>query len=219
MRMLRELVLMSGVAIATAAFPAVAQQGQQPAPTEDNSAHHGATDQQTDQPAPGGGMMGGMMGQGKGGMMGQGKGGMMGQGMGGMMGQGMGGMMGGCPMMGQGMQGMGHGMMHSGPMMEGRLAYIKADLEITEAQAAVWAAYADAVRARHAGMEGMHADMMKAKVGGSALERMDAHIKAMESMVESLKALKPATEALYAVLTDEQKKKADQLLGGGCGMM
>ena len=41
----------------------------------------------------------------------------------------------------------------------------------------------------------------------------------MESMVESLKALKPSTEAVYAVLTDEQKKKADQLLGGGCGMM
>jgi formate hydrogenlyase subunit 6/NADH:ubiquinone oxidoreductase subunit I len=40
---------------------------------------------------------------------------------------------------------------------------------------------------------------------------MDAHIKAMESMVESLKALKPSTEALYAVLTDEQKQKADQL--------
>ena len=32
-------------------------------------------------------------------------------------------------------QGMGHGaMMHSVPMMEGRLAYIKADLEITDAQ-------------------------------------------------------------------------------------
>ncbi len=31
-------------------------------------------------------------------------------------------------------------------------------------------------------------------------------------MVDSLKALKPATEALYAVLTDEQKQKADLLL-------
>ena len=40
----------------------------------------------------------------------------------------------------------------------------------------------------------MHADMMKAKETGSALPRMDAHIKAMESKVESLKALKPATE-------------------------
>ena len=64
-----------------------------------------------------------------------------------------------------------------------------------------------------------HADMMQAMQTGSAMARMDAHIKAMESMVESLKALKPATEALYAVLTDEQKKKSDQLLGGGCGMM
>jgi len=104
-------------------------------------------------------------------------------------------------------------------MMEARLAYIKADLEITEAQMAAWDAYADAVRARHTTMESVHEDMMKAKESGSALARMDGRIKAMESMVDSLKAMKPATEALYAVLTDEQKKKADQLLGGRCGMM
>ena len=76
-----------------------------------------------------------MMGQGGqgGGMMGQG--GMMGRG--GMMGQDMGGQdMSGCPMMGDMMgfrrgmkQGMGQGaMMHSVPMMEGRLAYIKRTL-------------------------------------------------------------------------------------------
>jgi hypothetical protein len=157
-------------------------------------------------------------------MMGQG--GMMGRG--GMMGQDMGGQdMSGCPMMGDMMgfrrgmkQGMGQGaMMHSVPMMEGRLAYIKADLEITDAQMAAWDAYADSVRARHATMEGMPPEMMKAKESGSALQRLDARIKAMESKVEGLKALKPVTEGLYAVLSDEQKKKADQLLGGGCGMM
>ena len=152
---------------------------------------------------------------GQGGMMdkdGQGKGMMGGQG------QGMMAKMGGsCPKMG-GMMGKGGGMMHSRPMMEARLAYIKTDLEITEAQTAAWDAYADAVRARHTTMEGMHADMMKAK-GGSALERMDARIKATEAKLESLKALKPATEGLYAVLTDAQKEKADTLLGGGCGMM
>jgi LTXXQ motif family protein len=48
---------------------------------------------------------------------------------------------------------------------------------------------------------------------------MDARIKATEARLENLKALKPATEALYDVLTAEQKKKADKLLGGGCGMM
>jgi DNA-binding transcriptional LysR family regulator len=43
--------------------------------------------------------------------------------------------------------------------------------------------------------------------------RMDARIKSMETMVDSMKAVKPATEKLYAVLTDEQKKVADQLIG------
>jgi hypothetical protein len=46
-------------------------------------------------------------------------------------------------------------------------------------------------------------------------QRSIAHIKSMEAMVES--SLKPATEALYAVLTDELEAKADQLLG--CGML
>jgi len=43
-------------------------------------------------------------------------------------------------------------------------------------------------------MQSMHADMVQAMQTGSAMARMDAHIKAMESMVESLKALKPSTE-------------------------
>ena len=217
MKMLCKLVIMSGL-VMTATFPAVAQQDQQQAPMMGQG-------------------QGGKMGQGQGGMMGRGQGGMMGQGQGGMMGQGEGGMMGqdmgvqdmsGCPMMGDMMgfgrrgmkQGMGHGaMMHSIPMMEGRLAYIKADLEIADAQMAAWDAYANAVRARQATMEGMRAEMMKAKESGSAFQRLDARIKAMESMLDGLKALKPVTEGLYAVLSDEQKKQADQLLGGGCSMM
>jgi len=147
----------------------------------------------------------------------------------GMMGQGQrGGMMGQddkpnhCPMgemMGSDRHGMGKGMMmHSVPMMEARLAYIKADLEITDPQTAAWDAYANAVRASHSSMESSHTDMMEAKQSGNVVERMDARIKALESMVDSLKALKPATEALYAALSEEQKKKADQLLGDGCGM-
>ena len=191
MKKLCELVVMSGLVL-TAALPAMAQQGQQQ-------------------------ML--MMGQGT-----MGQGGMMGQDM---AGQSMGDTS-GCPimgdMMGSGrrgtMKGMGHGMMmHSLPMMEGRLAYIKAALEITETQMPTWDAYVDAVRERHTTMESVHADMMKAKEGGRAVERMGARIKAMESMVGSLKALRPSTEALYAVLTEEQKRKADQLLGGRCGMM
>jgi hypothetical protein len=41
----------------------------------------------------------------------------------------------------------------------------------------------------------------------------------MEAMVETMKAVKPATEKLYAVLSDEQKKIADELIGTDCGAM
>jgi hypothetical protein len=51
------------------------------------------------------------------------------------------------------MKGMGQRMMlRSGPMMEARLAYIKADLQITEAQLPAREGYADAVRARRSTM-------------------------------------------------------------------
>jgi hypothetical protein len=157
-----------------------------------------------------GGQEGGMMGQGG---ADQGKG-MMQSGMmqGGMMGQ----RKGSCPKM-SGM--MGHGMMHSRPMMEAHLAYIKADLEITDAQTDAWNVYADAFRKRHDAMANMRADMMKAKTEGTADERLDASITAAEAKLEGLKALKAPTEGLYQVLSDEQKKKADALLGSGCGMM
>lgn len=158
-----------------------------------------------------------------------------------MMGPGMGmGMMGGCPMMGgnmgmgmmwpgmQNMMGQGMGMMGQmgpgmmmgpGPMMEGRLAYLKAELGITPEQAAAWDGYVSAVKARGDAMQSMHTTMMQAMQSGTAMERMQAHTTAMQSMMETMNTLKPATEALYKVLSPDQKKKADMLLGMGCCMM
>jgi hypothetical protein len=143
------------------------------------------------------------------------------------MGPGMHEMMGGQGMMGPGMmgrgmmgQGMGPGMMMgSGPMVEGRLAYLKAELAISDAQAALWDGYVSAVKARATTMQDMHNSMMQVMQAGNAVARLQAHTQAMQSMVDSMKALLPPTEALYAALSDEQKKKADLLLGGGCCMM
>lgn len=139
------------------------------------------------------------------------------------------GMMGQMPMMGYGMMGypMGQGMMGrmpmmgmmQGPMVEGRLAYLRAELGITERQAAAWTGYVDAVKVRMSSMQGMHQAMMQTMQNGNAVARLDAHIKAMEAMTETLKSLKPVTEALYAVLTPDQKTKADLLLSMGCCMM
>ncbi|RZI38782.1 hypothetical protein EGT07_32430, partial [Herbaspirillum sp. HC18] len=78
----------------------------------------------------------------------------------------------GCPMMGgQGMTTgqiplgygqMGSGMMMTGPAIEGRLAYLKAELGISDAQANAWNGYVAAVRARMTGMQGIHQAMMQA---------------------------------------------------------
>lgn len=126
----------------------------------------------------------------------------------------------GGPMMGHTPgSGMHHGMMMHGPAVEGRLAYLKAELGITEAQVPAWNGYITAVKARLSTMQGAHQAMMQAWQSGTAVARLDAHTKSMESMVESLKALRPATEALYAGLSADQKLKADQLLGMGCCMM
>ncbi len=136
-----------------------------------------------------------------------------------MPGMGMGMMGGGCPMMGmmgRGMRGR-HG--HMGAMAEGRLAYLKAQLKITDVQNSAWGDYADAVKARVAVMQGMRESMMEAMQKGDATARMDARIKGMEAMLDAMKAVKPATEKLYAALDNDQKKIADELIGMHCGAM
>jgi hypothetical protein len=130
-------------------------------------------------------------------------GGMMGRGMGGTMG-----MMGGCPMMGGGSM-----------YPEGRVAFLKAELAITDAQAKVWDAYAEALKKNMQGMQGMRETMMAARAGKSPVARLDAHVTAMEGRLQALKDLKPMLTSLYDALSDDQKKKADQLLMGmGCMM-
>lgn len=104
-------------------------------------------------------------------------------------------------------------------MVAGRLAYLKGELNITDVQADAWKAYADAVESRVETMQSMRQSMMRAVQQGNAVERMDARIRAMEAMLESMKTVKPATEKLYSALSDEQKKIADELIGMDCGAM
>jgi hypothetical protein len=122
-------------------------------------------------------------------------------------------MMGDCPMMGM-MMGA-----DTSTFAEGRIAFLKAELAITDAQKAVWEAYAGALKKNLQGMQAMRQTMMKVMEAKTPTERLDAHIAAMDGRLASLKEIKPALAALYAALGDEQKKKADQILTGmGCMM-
>lgn len=122
-------------------------------------------------------------------------------------------MMGDCPMMGM-MMGA-----DTSAFAEGRIAFLKAELAITDAQKAAWETYAAALKKNLEGMQAMRQTMLKLMEAKTPVERLDAHIAAMDGRLASLKEVKPALAALYAELSDDQKKKADQILTGmGCMM-
>lgn len=126
-------------------------------------------------------------------------------------------MMSGAANSAMGMPGMSGGLADH---VEGRIAFLNAELKITEAQASLWNTYADALRkiaaqARHTRGPGM---------GGMAtVADLPARLASQEQeLSDRLDLLRQETQpllALYAALSDEQKRMADQLLApGGMGM-
>ncbi len=126
-------------------------------------------------------------------------------------------MMANCPMPGA-MMGMGgEGQMPA--FAEGRIAFLKAELAITDAQKAAWEAYADALKRNLQSMMGMGPTMKAVFEAKTPVERLEAHLAAMEGRLNALKDVKPALAKLYDSLGAEQKKKADEILTGmGCMM-
>jgi hypothetical protein len=136
-----------------------------------------------------------------------------------------GGPMGGAgemPMMGMmrmmmGQDGMGMMAGHA----EGRIAFLKAELKITDAQLPLWNAVADVIRANAKGMsEMMPGGMMGGRQSAATLpEKLALREKMMSAHLEALRKFKAAVDPLYAALSDEQKKTAGELLMGPMGMM
>ena len=129
----------------------------------------------------------------------------------------------GGPMMG--MIGRGDMMsMMTGDHIEGRIAFLKAELKVTDIQMPQWNAFADTLRASAQRTREMRTTMMHGGMmghGGAAIsapDRMDRMEKMMTAMADTLKTTKASLTTLYAVLTDDQKKTADQLVQGPIGM-
>ena len=109
--------------------------------------------------------------------------------------------------------------MMPGRHVEGRIAYLKAELAITDAQLPQWNAYTDAMRAGAKSMQTAMAANMGSGMPAAAPARSDAMIAMMTSRLETMKATAAAGKALYAVLTDAQKKTADDLMMSRMGGM
>ena len=126
------------------------------------------------------------------------------------------------PMMGM-MRMMGRdGMSMMGAMarhVEGRLAFLKTELKITDGQLPLWNAVADAMRANAKTMSDMAGGMMGGSQTAKLPERLAMREKMMTAHLEALRKFQAAADPLYAALGDEQKKAADELLIGPMGMM
>jgi hypothetical protein len=180
------------LALALAAVPALAEEPK-------NDPHHPAASASTPTPGMPMGMAGGQM-PGAGGMP------MMDM-MRGMMGQGM-----------MGQDGMG-GMRMMAEHVEGRVAFLKAELKITDAQLPQWNGFAQAVRDNATAMQGMQGGMMVMNQAATLPDKLAAREKIMSARLEAVRKFKAAAEPLYAALSTDQKKTADEIMVSPMGMM
>lgn len=122
-------------------------------------------------------------------------------------------------MTGGGMHGMAGPMAMMQPRhVEGRIAFLKTEIKITDAQAPQWNAFADALRLGTKSMMTMR-DGMMGSATASAPELAEREVKLLSARLEAMKAIAAAETALYSVLNDEQKKTADELLSTPMGRM
>lgn len=139
-------------------------------------------------------------------------------------------MMGMMNMMGQGggsMPDMGmHGMEMRGMAMtdrvEGRIAFLRAELKIADAQTKVWNDFAQSLRDNAKRLADVRDAVVKS--GGTSTiptlaQRLDSQERWLVARVEVVRAIKAAFAPLYGTLSADQKKSADDLLGMHMGLM
>jgi hypothetical protein len=135
-----------------------------------------------------------------------------GQGM--MMGGDMAQMMSMMQMMQGGMMPMGMGARGGDPFrhIEGGIAFYKAELKITDAQAPQWNALADALRANGARLRQAMMKGNEAQGAVTAPEQIERRLAMLAELRDTTQAMLVAAKPLYAALSDEQKKVADELM-------
>jgi hypothetical protein len=132
------------------------------------------------------------------------------------------GMMGGQP-------GMMHDMMmqsmsaaHLPHMMlhhtEGYLAFLRTELQITAEQASLWTTFADAARQAVKKLRDQAPTAGRPGPAPAWPDRLADQEKKLSVQLDALRTVRPAASALYAGLTPEQRKKADELTSAGMGM-
>jgi len=101
------------------------------------------------------------------------------------------------------------------------ISFAKENIKITDAQLPQWSAFADVIRGnsqKFADSRGGKANVTM-PIAATIPERLDQMERYLTIQLELVKATKEALPALYKVLSDEQKKAADNYIRGPLGML
>ena len=112
---------------------------------------------------------------------------------------------------------------HDMPMMakhiEGRLAFLKTEMKITDAQLPLWNAFAQAMRDDASTMQATPYAMMEMNKAAMLPDKLAERETLLTARIEAVRKLKAAADPLYAALNADQKKTADDIMLGPMGMM
>jgi hypothetical protein len=122
-------------------------------------------------------------------------------------------------MMGGGGAQMGMGGMNMTEHTAGRIAFLRAELQITDAQSKAWDAFADAMQKIGSQMKEADMPMMAEASAPQLLARLDSQERMLMARLEGVRAMKAAFAPLYDTLSVEQRKTADDLLANHMGLM
>jgi len=92
-----------------------------------------------------------------------------------------------------------------------RIQALRAQLHITDAQAPQWNAFAQAMRDNATSTDVLFRQRASAAATMSALDNMKSYAKVARAYADNTEALATAFEALYGVLSDQQKQAVDTL--------
>jgi hypothetical protein len=106
--------------------------------------------------------------------------------------------------------------------VEGRIAFLRAELKITDAQAGVWNDFAEALRTNAKKLAAVRASIPKPDdkqpPAPTLSARLDSQEQWLTARLDGLRAMKSAFVKLNEALSDDQKKTASDLLAPHMGM-
>jgi hypothetical protein len=105
---------------------------------------------------------------------------------------------------------MGTGTVDLTDRIEGRIAFLRAELRITDPQSQTWSSFADAVRSSRQHL--IAARQLLNQPYASSADRLDRYERHLTERLAALKSARAAFAKLDAMLDDGQKRSANELV-------